>query len=45
MIEIGEAVWVMSDDRNRNKDGIRWIVKSGMTLPRGEKDRIAIRVC
>jgi hypothetical protein len=34
---------VMSDDRNRNKEGIRWIVKSGITLPLGEKDRTAIR--
>jgi hypothetical protein len=43
MIEIGEAVWVIREDRNRNKEGIRWIVKSGMTLPRGEKVKTAIR--
>jgi hypothetical protein len=43
MIEIGEAVCVMREDRNRNKEGIRWIVRSGMTLPRGEKDKAAIR--
>jgi hypothetical protein len=33
----------MRDDRKRNSEGMRWIVTSGMTLPRGEKQRKAIR--
>jgi hypothetical protein len=33
----------MRDDRKRKRDGIRWMVISGMTFPRGIKHKMAIK--